>query len=110
MRCPRCQAKNPDNPRFYHHCDQLDDALSEYKEAVRLDPFHSRALLQTSPRQSWAWAWSGFPGEISEPHFEQARVSRTPPSSQKLAATHENVGRYRAAIARWSPLTARRRS
>jgi hypothetical protein len=41
MRCPRCQAKNPDNPRFYHHCDQLDDALSEYKEAVRLDPSFS---------------------------------------------------------------------
>lgn len=57
----------------YDHRDQLDDALSEYKEAVRLDHFHSRALLQ-------------------------------------LAATHENAGRYRAAIARWSPLTARRQS
>jgi cytochrome c-type biogenesis protein CcmH/NrfG len=108
MQCPRYQAKNPDNLRFceecgvrlalacsncgseispgnpdhahaqdslgdvYYHRDQFDDALSEYKEAVRLDPFHSRAL--------------------------------------QLAATHENAGRYRAAIARWSSLTARRRS
>ena len=55
------------------HRDQLDDALSEYKEAVRLDHFDSRALLQ-------------------------------------LVATRENAGRYRAAIARCSPLTARRRS
>jgi hypothetical protein len=107
---PAVSGEESRQPAFYHHCDELDDALSKYKEAVRLDLFHSRALLQTSPRQSWAWAWSGFPGEISEPHFEQARASRTPPSLQKLAATHENVGQYRAAIARLSPLTARRRS
>jgi hypothetical protein len=106
MRCPRrCQANNPDNPRFYKACgvrralagspcrseispgnpdpahaldrlgdgyydrDQLDDVLSENSEAVRLDPFHSRALRQ-------------------------------------LAATQ----RYRAATGRWSPLTAGRRS
>jgi Double zinc ribbon len=105
MRGPRCQAKDPDNPRFCKECgvrlalacsqcgseispgnpgpahaqdrlgdvsydrDQLDDVLSENNEAVRLAPFHSRALRQ-------------------------------------LAATQ----RYRAATGRWSPLTAGRRS
>jgi hypothetical protein len=30
--------------------------------------------------------------------------------SFKLAATHENAGRYRAGSSRWRPMTARRRS
>jgi hypothetical protein len=110
MRCPRCQAKNPDTRGSTTTATSSMTPSPSTKRLFVSIPFILGLFFQTSPRQSWAWAWSGFPGEISEPHFEQARASRTPPYSQKLAATHENVGQYRAAIARLSPLTARRRS
>jgi hypothetical protein len=89
MRCPRCQAKNPDNPRFYHHCDHLDDTLSKTKRLFVSSPFILGRSSQTSPRQSWAWAWSGFPGR------DLGAALRTGPGEPDAALLAETGGHAR---------------